>query len=294
MGSRAIRQQIAGLDPEADCEQIVQLTLRDCMLWDTVRSLELALFRAFASPPIGSLLAKTGEFDRNGQKRYDDTTLLLLNILRDGLDGAVGAAALARMNRTHAHYNIANDDFLFVLSTFVLDPIRWMQRFGWRPLSEPEQQALFHVWRKIGQHMGLHDLPDTLAEMETRSEAYVHACFRHTAHNEAVGRATIRIAQGWVPRVLRPLAPGVVASLLDELTRGSMGLERPPPILRGLVWSGLKLRAFRLRLIRPLLGDREPDWPDGRRSYPGGYTVDQLAPERLRMAEKRKAGERAV
>ena len=289
MSSRAIRQQIAKLDSEADCEQIVQLSLRDCLLWDTVRALELALFRTFASPSIGTLLAKTGEFERNGQKRYDDTSLLLLNILRDGLDGAVGSAAIARMNRTHAHYNIANDDFLFVLSTFVLDPIWWMRDYGWRPLSEGEQQALFHVWRNIGERMGLHSLPDTLAEMEVRSHAYVRDNFRHTPDNEAVGRATIAIAQGWVPGFLRPLASGVVACLLDDVTRRAMGLARPNPLLRVMVVGSLKLRAFGLRLLRPLLGDREPVWPDGRRTYPGGYSVDELAPERLQAAEQRKA-----
>lgn len=289
MGSRAIRQQIARLDPEADCEQIVQLTLRDCMLWDVVRSLELALFRTFASPPVGSLLARTGEFDRNGQKRYDDTSLLLLNILRDGLDGTVGSAALERMNRTHAHYNIANEDFLFVLSTFVIDPIWWIDRFGWRRSTTNERQALFHVWRRIGQRMGLQDIPQTLDEMRSRSDAYVRERSRHTPENESVGRATIRIAQGWVPAVLRPLAPGVVASLLDERTRTSMGLKRPNSLLRGAVLGSLKLRALGLRLIRPLLGDRDPNWPDGRRSYPGGYTVDWLAPDRLRAAERKRA-----
>lgn len=288
MSAHAIRKQIARLDPEADCEQIVQLTLRDCMLWDVVRSLELALFRTFASPPIGALLAKTGEFDRNGQKRYDDTSLLLLNILRDGLDGAVGAAALERMNRTHAHYTIANDDFLFVLSTFVIDPIQWLDRFGWRPLTADERQALFHVWRRIGQRMGLQDIPRTLDDMISHSDAYVRERFRHTPDNESVGRATIRIAQAWVPAVLRPLAPGVVACLLDERTRTSMGLKRPNPLLCGAVLGSLKLRALGLRLIRPLLGDRDPNWPDGKRSYPGGYTVDQLAPERLKAAEQRK------
>jgi hypothetical protein len=45
--------------------------------WDVTRSLELALFRTFASPRIAGVLHATGEFERRAQRRYDDTDLIL-------------------------------------------------------------------------------------------------------------------------------------------------------------------------------------------------------------------------
>ena len=36
------------------------------------------------------------------------------------------------MNRMHGRYAISNDDYLYVLSTFVLVPIRWNHAYGWR------------------------------------------------------------------------------------------------------------------------------------------------------------------
>ena len=45
-------------------------------------------------------------------------------------------------------------------ATFVIDPISWIDRFGWRRLSDKETQSLFLFWRNIGQRMGLQSLPD--------------------------------------------------------------------------------------------------------------------------------------
>jgi hypothetical protein len=103
--------------------------------------LEFALFRTYAVPSISGLLAKTGEFERGPRKRYDDTELILAEILENGLDSARGRAALARMNAMHGRFGIANEDTLYVLSTFLFEPVRWLERFGWRPMTVHEQQA---------------------------------------------------------------------------------------------------------------------------------------------------------
>jgi hypothetical protein len=49
------------------------------------------------------------------------------------------------MNALHGRFRIANEDFLYVLSTFVFEPIRWNQRFGWRRMTEFEQHGLVLV-----------------------------------------------------------------------------------------------------------------------------------------------------
>ncbi len=79
--------------------------------WDMTRALELALFRTFASPRIGGLLFSTGEFLARSQKRYDDTDLLLSEIVENGYTSERGARALARMNEIHARFKIRNEDF---------------------------------------------------------------------------------------------------------------------------------------------------------------------------------------
>ena len=75
--------------------------------------------------------------------------------MESGWDGDLGARAIARMNWIHGHYRIPNDDFLFVLWTFIDFPIRWMEEFGWRTFAAHEGSARFHYWIGIGERMGL-------------------------------------------------------------------------------------------------------------------------------------------
>lgn len=50
------------LDPRAQCARIACRLGTVTFSWDTTRSLEMALFRTFASSRIGALLDRTGEF----------------------------------------------------------------------------------------------------------------------------------------------------------------------------------------------------------------------------------------
>lgn len=70
-------------------------------------------------PSISRLLFKSGEFIRRPRKRYDDTELLLAEILENGFDSKRGRSALQRINQMHNRFAIANRDFLYVLTTFV-------------------------------------------------------------------------------------------------------------------------------------------------------------------------------
>ena len=128
-------------DPVRDHQRIVYLMTAYEFPFDITRALEFALFRTFAVPSIGGLLARTGEFGARAQKRYDDTDLILSQIYEFGYDSERGRAALRRMNGIHKRFNIANEDYLYVLSTFVFEPARWLDRFGWRRLVTEEKLA---------------------------------------------------------------------------------------------------------------------------------------------------------
>ena len=158
-------QEIRGLDPVVDHARIVYLDTCFEFPWDTTRALELALFRTFAVPSVAALLDSTGEFERAPQKRYDDTDLILSTIVEAGYDSEDGKRAIRRMNRIHGRFEITNEDFLYVLSSFVFEPIRWNARFGWRPLIEAEKLATFEFWREVGRRMAIEDIPATYEEL---------------------------------------------------------------------------------------------------------------------------------
>ena len=118
-----VLDEIRTLDPVADHQRIVFLSTCFDFPFDTTRALELALFRTFCIPSVSRLLDRTGEFQNRAQKRYDDTDLIVSELVEWGYSSERGARALARMNAIHGRFKIANTDFLYVLSTFVFEPI---------------------------------------------------------------------------------------------------------------------------------------------------------------------------
>ncbi len=276
-GSRVL-EEIQRLDPLRDHQRIVFLSTRVDFPFDTTRALELALFRTFGVPSISSLLHRTGEFERRAQKRYDDTDIIVSEMMEHGYDSPRGAAALARMNAIHGRFTIANEDFLYVLSTFVFEPIRFNARFGWRPMVAAEKLALFHFWRAVGARMGIRDIPEDFAEFERFSAHYEARRYRFTEANRAVGAATVTLFAGWFPRPCAPLVRQAIYALLDAPTRRAFGFPAPNPVIRTLVLGAMRARAAALRWLprrrRPSLRTAMT-----HPSYPGGYTIGKLGPQ---------------
>ncbi|WP_228765365.1 hypothetical protein [Aeromicrobium sp. S22] len=135
------QREIDRLDPETQYEQIVRITAMHEFPWDSQQALSFALFRTYAVPSIGRLLHETGEFTGATQKRHDDTALILETLAAEGLDSPDGRAGVRRMNQMHGSYDISNDDLRYVLSTFVVTPVRWITRYGWRPGLDAEKTA---------------------------------------------------------------------------------------------------------------------------------------------------------
>ena len=217
-------------DPVREHQRIVYLTAAFEFPFDVTRALEFALFRTFAVPSISSLLDRTGEFGARAQKRYDDTDLILSQIYEYGYDSVPGRAALRRMNRIHARFEIANDDFLYVLSTFVYEPVRWLARFGWRDTVEEERLSFFHFWREVGRRMNIRGIPSDYGAFERFNVEYERAHFRYTESGRRVAEATRAMFLDWlVPRPLHRLGAPVVHALMDEPLLAAFGFPEPGP-----------------------------------------------------------------
>jgi hypothetical protein len=280
-------REIERLDPERDCQRIVHLTFGYEFPWDTVRALEVALYRTYCVPSISALLDRSGEFYRAAQRRYDDTAILVAEMCEWGYEEGRGRQALERMNWAHSHFRIANDDFLYVLSTFVYEPIRWIDRYGWRSTCRNERLAFYWFWRHIGDRMGIRDIPPSYEAFESWAAAYERQTFRYTESNRKIGEATRDLFAGWYPGVFAPVVHRSIYALLDDPMLEAFGFPAPHPLLRRLVGGSLALRG---RLVRFLPVRRRPHFfTDLRnRTHPKGYEIGGLGPERLRDAERRK------
>ncbi|TNE61391.1 MAG: DUF2236 domain-containing protein [Bacteroidetes bacterium] len=271
-----IRDYIQTLDPEQDCQEISYLFTCYEFPWDVTRSLELALFRVFGITNSTRLLVKTGEFLERTQKRYDDTVLILSEILEHGYDNPRGHAALMRMNKQHGNYRIPNDEYVYTLSTFILEPARWIDRFGYRQVTETEKQAAFHFWSELGRRMGIRDMPGSYDAFDTFNRAYEREHFRYSNDNELIARATRNLFLSWLlPKPLWRLGAPFIHALLDDPLLAAVGLQPAPRWMQRLVRGILQLRGRFVRLLPP----RRSPWLRTKlpnRSYPDGYAIGQL------------------
>ena len=248
--------------------------------WDITRALELALLKTFCVPSISGLLSRTGEFEQRPRKRYDDTGLMVAELLRHGPTSPAGAAVITRMNRIHGAFAISDRDYLYVLSTFVCEPIRWLARYGWRALSAEEEEALFRFWALVGDRMGIPAIPATLAELVAFNQAVEAEAFASAASNRRVADATLAMLQGDWPAPLRRGLARVLGSLLSAPEAAALGWPEPPTALQRAVLLGLRLRSRLAGLTQRLQPPQRSRFYSERPtpSYGQSFQLEQLGP----------------
>jgi len=278
MQKKQYLDEIQRLDPLKDHLRIVYLSAEYEFPWDGTRALEFALFRTYAVPSVSKILDQTEEFYKRPQKRYDDTSLIIAELYENGYDSERGRAVLRNMNRQHGRYSIANDDFIYVASTFVFEPPRWMERFAWRPMCKQEKLGLFYFWREVAHRMNIKNFPQDYDDFERFNRNYEQQHFMYAESNQRVGNATVDLFLGWLlPRFMYPLGRPFIYALLDDSLITAFGFKKPPAIFGWLAATSLKLRAGLVRMLparnKPALFTAKP-----HRSYPHGYTLDQIGP----------------
>jgi hypothetical protein len=288
-GRYAIRDYVATLDPQRDCQEIGYLDACYEFPWDTTRSLEFALFRVFGIAKGTPLLVDTGEFTRRTQKRYDDTVLILSEILEHGYDSERGRAALKRMNQQHSRYSIPNDEYLYTLSTFIYEPIRWNERFGWRKLIDNEKLAAYYAWREVGLRMNIHDIPPTYEAFERFNRDYEHANFRFAPENNQLAVVTRNLMLSWVlPKALWPIGAPFIHAMIDDPLLQAVGLPIPPTWMRRIVAGTIKARSSAIKQM-PRRSTPRLLTQMKSRTYPNGYaSVEELGADRTANHGSRK------
>ncbi|MFD1826935.1 MULTISPECIES: oxygenase MpaB family protein [Mumia] len=268
---------IATLDPVDDFERISVINARYEFPWDIQQALSFALFRTFAVPSIGVLLHETHEFTARTQKRHDDTVLVLDAVIEHGLESPGGRGAVRRMNKMHGSYDISNDDMRYVLATFVVTPVRWIADYGWRELSRAEVEASTRSYTRMGELMGIKDIPASYEEFETLLDDYERKNFAFDARSREVADATLDLLCSYYPKVLRRGVEVFSRAIMDDHVREAFGYATPPRAVVALSRGALKLRGRLLRLAPPRSKPSRPEDRGVVRTYlPGGYRIEDL------------------
>lgn len=274
-----LRGSLDKLDAASDANDIARdLGTLECP-WGITQALSFALFRTYAVPSIGELLYDTQQFTDETQKRYDDTVLLLGEPIEHGIASPAGKAAIRRINQMHAMYDISNDDMLYVLATFVVCPVQWVNSYEWRSLTGHEIAALTNYYRLLGKHMAIKDIPETYDDFAEFLDRYEREHFAFSTKSLAVADATLDLLGTFMPyRLLpRPVVRRMSFALMDDRLLEAFHYAKPTLVERALVRGGLKARGLAIRLVaaprrRPLMARMSKEV----RGYPNGYATSDL------------------
>jgi hypothetical protein len=278
MNRYAVRTKTSQLDPDEDFEEINRLLATIEFPWDINQALSFALFRTYAVPSVGQLLFDTGQFTEQVQKRYDDTTLLLDGVLEHGLDSEAGRTSIRRINQMHGAYDISNDDMLYVLATFVVTPVRWIEQYGWRQLNHNEVVAATNYYRRLGALMGIKQIPATYTEFTRLLDDYEDKNFAYNDGARKVADSTLALMTTFPPNDKAPawLINVFARSLMDDALLDAFGYRHPLRVVRAVSRAALRSRG---RLVRFFPARTKPlharDLPNIR-TYPDGYDVTTL------------------
>lgn len=228
-------------------------------------SIIFALFKTYGIPSVSSLLVATGQLAdvETASKRVADTGVLLLEFALNKPDSERTIQAIARMNYLHARYQksgkITNDNLLYTLSLFALEPSRWVTKYEWRDLTDLELCACGTYWKAMGDAMGIsyQTLPSSdqgwqdglvfLEELESWSLRYEEKHMVSATTNKRLADSHFDILCINVPtRFLEPCKK-VMSYLLGERLRKAMMYPEVSTSYRRVINGVLQARRLFLR-----------------------------------------------
>lgn len=200
----------------------------------------LPFFKTYGIPSISKLLVSTGQLSATdtASKRAADTGVVITKVVLNEPDSERTISGIALKNFLHNRYTkagkISNDDILYTLSLFMLEPIKWARKYEWRRVSDLEMCAMGVYWRDLGESMkisydrlpsakdGWKDGYHWLTDVERWSMAYEAQNMVPAETNAKLGRATFDVALFNVPVFLKPYGYSIASDLLEHRLRTSM------------------------------------------------------------------------
>lgn len=287
-------REIAQRDPREDAQEIVSILANWVFPLEILVAMELAQLRTFSIPSISKLLHATREYECHGVKRLDDTRAIMIEIFRYPARSSEQKEMIEHLNDIHSLYYIQNDDYLYVLSTFMFDPWLFIDRFGFRKLMPHEKDAFFYLYRDLGGRMGVKDIPETREAMWQWRLQYEAEHQEYAQPNEAVAKGFLNAVRSVFPFGTGLGAAELTLALLDdEAVLNAIGRKAPPKPFRVAVREAMRRYARVSTYVNPFERSGVEEWPliyDNYPTYPDGYERLELGPTRaLEILRRRRA-----
>ncbi|KAE8355566.1 hypothetical protein BDV28DRAFT_128689 [Aspergillus coremiiformis] len=262
----ATRESLAKMtDDEAWEIQKVLLELEFPFLY--VKALQFGLFKTYGIPTISRLLTKTSQFSNpeTSYKRYADTAALIQEFMGNPPSSRRTLTAIARTRFLHNGYRtsgkISEDDMLYTLGVFAIQPITFIAKFEWRKLTDLEKCAIGTFWKSLGDGLGIsyEALPSSkagfrdglqwLEEITAWSKAYEIQYMVPDIKNKEASDQTTAILLYMIPKSLEHIGLYFVAFMMDDRLRRAMLYDSPPASYVKVFSSLVSMRRFVLRYL---------------------------------------------
>ncbi|MFC8304867.1 oxygenase MpaB family protein [Specibacter sp. NPDC057265] len=261
-------------------------TYRQMVLYDLAADIELGFFlayyRNFAIPSIAATLQRNGEITQRPVKRSYDTAIVTYELISNGLDSERGRRMIRLLNHVHRHVPGSQDDFLYVLLTLLVVPIRWARTHAWRTPTPAEETAATRFCRELGARMNIAGIPSTFQDAERFFDSYEHGNVAYSPAGAQLMASTVQVLKSRLPAPARPLTREMLSAMFDDdrLT-DALGLPRATRVTKTALHAVLEARNTFHRL-RPL--KTKPHFVPGEEGpslYPNGYRLDDVGPENV-------------
>ena len=260
----------------AQAEQVYhRLALLD-LIQDVRIGLQLAFYRTFAVPRIAQLLDHTGQIHAQPHKRSIDTGLFIYELIEAGFGSPRGREVVRGLNRMHRRWEIADEDYLYVLTSFMIVPTRWINTYGPRDVTVEETEATVVFYRELGRLMNIPDLPVSYAEAEAFFDDYEARNVAYSDAGATLMHETRNVMAEQLPWPLKPGAPIFTRLILDDYIADAVGVPRAPARVKALalIVRLARIAAYSVHVIRS-----DSYFTPGRPVngvYPRGYQFEEL------------------
>jgi len=174
--------------------------------------------------------------------RLARTRQTLRDLIWHGFESAEGEAAVARLLQAHRHVVAAPEDYAYVLSVFVLEPLRWNDAAGGPPLSAGELALLLGFWDRVGRAMAIPALPRTLADWQAFQAQYERRRWRYTDEGRRLASMCLdEVVTLSLPWGTRSLFRQLMRVTMDPALRELLKLPAPAGLPAAAMRSGLRV-----------------------------------------------------
>lgn len=259
-----------------------EATFRQMALHDFAADLNtgfvLAYFRSFAVPQIARVLHGSGEITERAAKRSTDTGIVIYEIIANGFDSERGRHMVDLLRRVHRSVDGSDDDYLYILLSLLIVPMRWTEGHGWRAVEAVERRAAHRFFLELGRRMGLHSIPACYEDAAAFFDGYETAHLAASAAGAALTTSAMPAFTGRLPLPARRWDRELLSTLIgDDRVSGALGLPEPNRALSRIITLGLWIRnAGAARSVRPT----RPSFHPGAATsvYPDGYDLSDVGP----------------